>query len=209
MSDNIYIFESPQWIHNDQSYRKIGSSKNPYVRLKDARTFNLSAKMKCYYLINNYNCYKLDNIIKIQFDHNRSHLPNGGTEFYHNVSTDELEKLFTLLGITYARVDNVDDNNINTITPDDMMYDTVVRIESEKYNKENSLDFTNINILILPIGKRSFVHRNYLKSVVNGIADIDRNKFGITRLQTRYTCGEYSTARTTSGIVPKWVTSYS
>lgn len=100
---NIYEMASQNWFETDtgRPLIKIGSSKDVYKRLTDYRTYNpYPIELIGYYTIFNFNCYKLDNIIKTQLVHHRAKL-GGGVEFYFEFDRSVLEELFTNLNIQY------------------------------------------------------------------------------------------------------------
>jgi hypothetical protein len=91
----------------------------------------------CYYKILNYNCYKLDNIIKIQLKHHNINL-NGGIEFYKEFNLEELEKLFHNLNIKFEKCEKFDELLLENINVNDIISDIEEQNEIEMYNKKIS-----------------------------------------------------------------------
>jgi hypothetical protein len=90
MPEYIYIVELDS---RNEKVVKIGSSRNLSARFKCYKTSNLNPiNVLYYYDIGNFNCYKLDNIIKIQFKHYRVQKQGGGTEFYKHFEIEILMK---------------------------------------------------------------------------------------------------------------------
>ncbi len=82
---------------------KIGSSKHLISRMYSYKTYYpVDKEVLCYYYIENYDCYKLDDDIKIDFDLNRIK-STGGTEYYFDIDSIDIEKYFIKREIKYQR----------------------------------------------------------------------------------------------------------
>lgn len=98
----IYMLahESAYLVNNNQTY-KIGSSKALPQRLLSYKTYYpIDKTVIGYFHIGNYDCYKLDNDIKLYFTHIRIKL-NGGIEFYQNITIEDLKNYFTSRSIKF------------------------------------------------------------------------------------------------------------
>ena len=175
----IYIITSAIWRDTDTNQRiiKIGSTNNIYARLKNFKTANpYPIDIIGYYAIHNYNCYKLDNIIKIQLNHHRVNY-GGGTEFYFEFDKIILEKLFTNCNIDYEWKNVINKEQINNITKEEIISDSLEQITFQEKSKTYITDLTKCNIMLFTIGKNNVVYNNYLKTIQNGIVEKDKTQY--------------------------------
>jgi hypothetical protein len=105
--------ESAYLVDNNQTY-KIGSSKALPQRLLSYKTYYpIDKKVIGYFYIENYDCYNLDNDIKLYFDidtcgNNIRIKLNGGIEFYQNITIEDLKKYFISRSINFVFYDDDD-----------------------------------------------------------------------------------------------------
>lgn len=82
---------------------KIGSSKNLVSRMYSYKTYYpIDKEILCYFHIHNYDCYKLDDDIKIDFDSRRVK-STGGIEYYFDIDSVEIEQYLKKRNIQYTR----------------------------------------------------------------------------------------------------------
>ena len=123
--------------------RKIGSTCNVKTRIKPYLTGHPDkVPLECYYKILNpekYSCYQIDEMIKDYF-HEYNLKGNGGIEFYEEdkVNQEALEKFFDLKEILWEKSFEVIDEDIHTITKED--------IQNISYDIENSNFYKKDNI---------------------------------------------------------------
>ena len=132
----IYMLShnSAYLIDNIQCY-KIGSSKALPQRMLSYKTYYPIDKIVIgYFYVKDYDCYKLDNDIKIHFDDNRIKL-NGGIEFYKNITIDDIKKYFTLKLINFDFYDDGDYLELNNLNDD---------ILNKNYLLEQQLDIQKL-----------------------------------------------------------------
>ncbi len=179
-SHSIYILESDSWIANNQQLRKVGSTINIYARIKTLQTsVPKPIKFVGLFTIENYNCYKLDNLIKIQLNNIRAKL-GGGTEFYYDMTKDKLIELFNLFEIKYSFTDQLNMELIDDVTDSQEEQDHKHEKAIKKYEIKEFYDFDKINILLSPVGQNDIYYQNYLDTVVNCMNVLqDRGKYGI------------------------------
>ncbi len=160
---HIYLAESLSWrdIEKNKSLTKIGSSNNPYARMKSFKTSNpYPVKLIGYFIIYDFNCYKLDNIIKIQFNDKRSKL-EGGIEFYYDVHIDQLKKLFDSFCIKFEWINDTNES-MNNLSIDDMVKEDAFVLSILNEEKKELFEFDKVNILLSPVPKSSnLMYKNY------------------------------------------------
>ncbi|AYV83098.1 MAG: superfamily II DNA or RNA helicase [Hyperionvirus sp.] len=132
MEHNIYVLKANNWIKDGKQIFKIGSTKNIKARLQNLKTGNpYPIILLCLYKILNYNCYKLDNIIKTQLKHHNIN-SNGGIEFYEEFDLQELEKLFLNLDINFEKSEpNI--INYEPLSTNEIFEEVNERLKMEKY----------------------------------------------------------------------------
>ncbi len=168
----IYMSLSRSWwdFDKNKSLTKIGSSNNPFARIKTLQTsVPYQVELIGYFKIHNYNCYKLDNIIKIQFKDLRAML-QGGTEFYYDVTYDQLNDLFNSLGIRFEWTKYNPDAEYPDVPDNEIILDQEYGMCIQDNEKQNLIDFNEINILLCPVPKNSNeMFMNFTNTILNGI----------------------------------------
>jgi hypothetical protein len=130
----LYVLVSLSWLADEIPLYKIGSTHNLVARKKNAKTWvPKKVNLKVYYKLTNCEpnyCYKLDNLVKICFNHYRLH-DGGGTEFYRQFDLKELENFMTEQGITFERFEQLDETT--TATREEILKDY-----EEEYDHETT-----------------------------------------------------------------------
>jgi superfamily II DNA or RNA helicase len=89
--------------YNNLKCTKIGSSKHLISRMYSYKTYYPIDKIiLCYFHIHNYDCYQLDDDIKVDFDSQRVK-SSGGIEYYFNIDSSEIEQYLIKRNIEYTR----------------------------------------------------------------------------------------------------------
>lgn len=113
-NNTIYINKNPgynlQELEPGDGYIvKIGSSKCLPARYHSYKTYSpVRTELIRYYYIEDYDCYELDEDIKVHLDKYRIH-SSGGIEFYYSAILDVLEKYMLDRLIRFTRYDSIDD----------------------------------------------------------------------------------------------------
>lgn len=115
MSDKHVIPESAYtnclyMLKHDSAYNyqdakavKIGSSKHLVSRMYSYKTYYpIDKKVICFFYIEDYDCYQLDDDIKVHFDSQRIK-STGGIEYYLNIDSTDIEKYLIERNIKYTR----------------------------------------------------------------------------------------------------------
>jgi len=117
----VYVLghQTAYLINQIQTY-KVGSSKILPGRMLSYKTYYPIDKIVLgYFYIDGYDCYQLDDDIKMDFSHQRIKL-SGGIEFYSEITLEILEQYFISRGIKYTlyqdqdylQIDPIEENNI-------------------------------------------------------------------------------------------------
>jgi hypothetical protein len=172
----IYLAISDSWWDFDKNQRlvKVGSSSNPYARIRSFQTANpYPVELVGHFKIQGFNCYKLDNIVKIQLNDQRTcHRLRGGTEFYHDVTEGQLEKLFMVLGIKFVWIKHQTKDQCPEVSDRDMIAEQDFCSKIQKNEIHGIHDFDKVNILLCPVPKSSTqMFINYTATIVNGISN--------------------------------------
>jgi len=156
--------------------------------------------LECYYQILNpekYSCYKIDNMIKIDFDKHRIK-SNGGIEFYdvNYITSNVVEEYFNNKGIKWKKFTDIilDDEDTNE---DEFKYLKYDFKHHSYYNKKTYLDkyIDDINDKKLLYKRISKNDINFLESslifdqiqiLLKSIIYYDKEKCGIWNLFCRY-----------------------
>ena len=142
--------------------RKIGSTCNVKTRMKPYLTGHPDkVPLECYYKILNpekYSCYQIDEMIKNYF-HEYNLKGNGGIEFYEEdkVTQEVLEKYFDLMGIQWEKLFEVIDEDIHTITKEDIQNISYDIENSKFYKKEEVKPYNLLNKYIDKIKERDII----------------------------------------------------
>ena len=113
-SNCIYFLEhNNAYKYNDKNSNKIGSSKILPSRMLTYKTYYPIDKLVVgYFYLDTYDCYQLDDDIKIYFNINRIK-DSGGIEYYQDVSIEDLKKYFNERDIAYTFYNDHDYLNYN------------------------------------------------------------------------------------------------
>ena len=118
---------SNAFLYNNKKSTKIGSSKSLPMRLLNYKTYYpININVICYFYIENYDCYKLDDDIKLKFNNNRIK-DNGGIEYYQDINYKNLIEFFKLKNIEFTIYFDNDYNDLTYLYNDDLIIN---------YNKE-------------------------------------------------------------------------
>ncbi len=83
--------------------KKIGSSKHLVSRMYNYKTYYpIDKEIICFFYLNEYDCYQLDDDIKIDFDHLRIK-STGGIEYYKHIDSADIEKYLIKRNIQYEK----------------------------------------------------------------------------------------------------------
>ena len=108
----IYIL-SHEYAFGTKLTNKIGSSKILPGRMSSYKTYYPDDKHVIgYFYIHNYDCYQLDDNIKIKFNDFRIK-SNGGIEYYSGINPDRLKEYFDSSNIKYDYYTDNDFKNIS------------------------------------------------------------------------------------------------
>lgn len=130
--------------------RKIGSTCSVKTRMKPFLTNHPDkVPLECYYQILNpekYSCYQIDKMIKNYFE-KYNFKGSDGIEFYEKdkVTQETLEKFFDLMGVLWKKYFEVIDEDINSITKEDIQ-NIAYDIENSKFYKKEENNKNKINI---------------------------------------------------------------
>ena len=124
----IYILDHYNaFIYNKKKSIKIGSSKSLPMRLLNYKTYYpININVICYFYIENYDCYKLDDDIKREFNNNRIK-DSGGIEYYQDINYKNLINYFNLKNIKFIIYFDNDYNDLTYLYNDELILN---------YNKE-------------------------------------------------------------------------
>lgn len=118
----IYVGSHPiAYIWEGNQANKIGSSKVLPGRIRSYKTYYpTEMKLQGYFYIDGYDCYQLDDDIKIDFSHQRIK-STGGIEFYTGISLDDLSHYFISRGIKYTLYQDDDYKEMDPIELNDLI----------------------------------------------------------------------------------------
>ena len=99
---------------------KIGSTKSLPHRMLNYKTYYPIDKIVIgYFHIINYDCYQLDNDIKIYFNNQRIK-SNGGIEYYQHIQITDLESYFKMKDIKFLLYTDDDYKNVKWLLDRDL-----------------------------------------------------------------------------------------
>lgn len=184
-SNCIYILthECAYNVNGIPTY-KIGSSKVLPGRILTYKTYYpIDKNVLGYFYIYNYDCYQLDDDIKIDFNDLRIKL-SGGIEFYKNIHLNLIENYLSKRNIKYDLYQDQDYLNINLKYFDTLLNDGM----KEQYNiyKKNYIPIDNAKTNLINILKKFYSYgktkeeryRNKIQEIyINStIYQLERNK---------------------------------
>ena len=130
----IYVLtHKTAYLVDNKHCNKIGSTQHLSSRMQSYKTYYpIDKTVICYYYIKNYNCYQLDNDIKVKFNNNRVKL-DSGTEFYYDIKLVDLEIFFDIQEIEYEKYNDIEYKMVSNYADmyKELLYDEEKR---EKYN---------------------------------------------------------------------------
>lgn len=120
--------------------KKIGSSKHLVSRMYNYKTYYpIDKEIICFFYLNEYDCYQLDDDIKIEFNYLRIK-STGGIEYYKRIDSADIEKYLIKRNIQYEKYFYVN----NLVQTPEQIIDAHKQIAQEHINYSNYLEKKNI-----------------------------------------------------------------
>ena len=138
----IYIIANPAYnlqelnIPKGEYIVKIGSSKCLPARYYSYKTYSpIAVNIHAYYYIDGYDCYQLDDDIKVDLDKYRVHA-TGGIEFYYSGILEHLEAYFGDRQIKFTKFVDISDFPDFTRITKKQLVKIIKQYQEENLNKD-------------------------------------------------------------------------
>ena len=145
----IYILShDTAYFYNNKNSYKIGSTCNMKARMLSYKTYYpIDKNVLGYFYIKKYNCYTLDDDIKIFFNDHRIK-DNAGIEFYQDINIEDIKKYFDQRLIEYAYYTDNEYEDIKNENINDLKNDIIKDITFEFTKIINKPNIEQINVII-------------------------------------------------------------
>ncbi|AYV82938.1 MAG: hypothetical protein Hyperionvirus3_84 [Hyperionvirus sp.] len=189
MTEILYVMTCEPWMADDKitPLFKIGSTHNLAARRQNAKTWlHKRVKIKGYYLLKNcvaanINCYRLDNHVKMHFNHYRTKEEDAGTEFYRAFDLIELTAFIKSKKLEADWIDVYD--NAIVPTKEDLLKDYAEELEHhdtyESFVEEQKKSIKKISLKDLKrvtlmrtnntAQEQKWMYNHYKNTVVDGV----------------------------------------